>query len=282
MTEASSGEFLRTQHSVVFVKLGGSLITNKRRQSTPRLDVLKMLAGQLADALAAKPDLHILLGHGSGSFGHWEADQCQTRQGVHSPEQWRGFTRVSAAALTLNRLVIESFVEAGVPVLSLQPSAAVLAREGRIIDYNAGPIQRALAYGLVPLVFGDIAFDDVLGGTILSTEDIFVYLAQVLRPSQILLLGNAPGVLGPDRQTIATITPESLPAVQAHLRVSGYTDVTGGMADKVNQMVALVQRYPDIEVRIMSGYESGSLRRALVDPSAPYTGTLIHALSPVS
>jgi isopentenyl phosphate kinase len=34
----------------------------------------------------------------------------------------------------------------------------------------------------------------VLGGTILSTEDLFTYLAGLLHPEQILLAGNEPGV----------------------------------------------------------------------------------------
>ena len=116
-------------HPLIFVKLGGSLITDKRREATPRLDVIQRLAREVADARQAEPQLDVVFGHGSGSFGHWEASQYGTHDGVATAAEWYGFTRVSAAALQLNRLVVSSFVDAGVPMISLQPSASALARK---------------------------------------------------------------------------------------------------------------------------------------------------------
>ena len=258
-----------------FVKLGGSLITDKRREATARQRVLQRLASELSEALRADPDLRVLFGHGSGSFGHWEASQYGTRAGVKTPEAWYGFTRVSASALRLNRIVVDSFVSAGVPMISLQPSASAEARDGVITALELAPIRAALAHGLVPLVFGDVAFDIVRGGTILSTEDLFLHLAGDLRPAWIFLLGNAPGVLDGDGRVISQITPDSYPEVRAHLRRSGYTDVTGGMADKVAQMMSLVKRQSELRVRIFSGMTSGALRDALRDPAGFNRGTLI-------
>ena len=262
------------ENSPILVKLGGSLITDKGQRNTPRLGVLRQLASEMALAMRDNPSLRLVLGHGSGSYGHWEASQHHTRDGVATPDQWRGFARVSAAALELNRIVTAVFSEAGVPILSLQPSASYLARNGEITTSAVAPLLRALQHGLVPLVFGDVAFDDRLGGTILSTEDIFVHLAPRLHPSWILLLGNAPGVLDEKGGTIALITPESYPQVRACLGASADTDVTGGMADKVARMVGLVQQRGP-RVRIMGGTRPLCLRDVLRDPAAYPTGTLI-------
>lgn len=267
---------------LIFVKLGGSLITNKRHRRTSRRDLIQRLASELGQAIQTTPSLRIVLGHGSGSFGHWEASQTGTHSGIGTPEQWHGFAEVSAAALQLNRIVTDAFIEAGVPVLSLQPAASALVKHGQIIRFELDPLQRALRHGLIPLVFGDVAFDDDIGGTILSTEDIFAHLALTLRPAWILLLGNAPGVLDDKRETIPLITPETYPQVQKCLSASGYTDVTGGMADKVYQMVTLVQRIPNLQVRIMSGTQPGDFREALRDPEHHTSGTLIRATRPRS
>ncbi len=262
--------------AMVFVKLGGSLITDKRREATAREALLRRLAGEVRRAMEARPDLRLLLGHGSGSFGHWEAAKYGTQAGVRKAEEWRGFTRVGAAASRLNRLVVETFLGEGVPVLSLQPSSAAMAEDGRIVAYHIAPIERALEAGLVPLVFGDVAFDLQRGGTILSTEAIFVHLAQRLRPARILLLGNAPGVLDAERRLIPRITPQSLPRVEAWLRGSSGRDVTGGMADKVHRMVEVAAALPGLRIWIMSGREPGSLFRALTEPEHPQ-GTCITA-----
>ncbi|MBN1874855.1 MAG: isopentenyl phosphate kinase family protein [Anaerolineae bacterium] len=251
---------------LVFIKLGGSLITNKRKEATPRINTLCRLARELRVALDANPALKIVLGHGSGSFGHWEASKYGTRAGVQSPGGWYGFAEVSAAALRLNRIVIDTFLGARVPVLSLQPAASALTEDHRIIALSDTHIRLALDHGVIPLVFGDVAFDSVLGGTILSTEDLFFYLVERLHPSRVLLLGNAPGVLDDAQQVVPVITPGSFPTVKAFLQGSSYTDVTGGMAGKVETMVTLVQRMPGLCVWILTGRDPDNLRRALLEP----------------
>lgn len=266
-------------HELIFIKLGGSLITDKRRQAVARREVIQRLAREIGESAERNPHLRILLGHGSGSFGHWEANRYGTRDGVTEDKEWRGFARVSAAALRLNRLVTEIFTDEGVPVLSLQPSAAALAHEGSILRYETEPIKRALEHRLIPIVFGDVMFDTVRGGTILSTEDIFVYLAQVFKPSWIVLLGNTPGVLRGKGAVIPLITPELYAQVQAHLQGSAYTDVTGGMVNKVKQMLALTQRQPDVRIRIMSGHQAGLLTQTLRAPDQATEGTLITTMT---
>jgi hypothetical protein len=109
---------------LVFVKLGGSVITDKTRIETARPDVIARIACEVASARAEQPGLKLVLGHGSGSFGHVVARRFGTREGVHGADAWRGFAEVAAVAARLNRIVVDAFREAGVPVWSLQPSAS--------------------------------------------------------------------------------------------------------------------------------------------------------------
>jgi len=264
------------QSVVVFLKLGGSLITDKTHPYTTRSEVIARLASEVRQALDTPSDLRLLIGHGSGSFGHWAARPYGTRQGVHTPAQWRGYAEVGAAAARLNRIVTDTFLEAGVPVLSVQPSASAHCHDCTLEYLDTRPIRAALARGLVPLVHGDVAFDDVRGGTIISTEDIFLYLAGELRPSRILLLGEVTGVLNPDGTVIPHITPADLTALRETLAGSEGVDVTGGMADKVARMIELVQRYPETCVHILSGIGPGLLARVLLD-TALSVGTRIVA-----
>lgn len=256
----------------VFVKLGGSLITDKKRPQTPRPDVMGSLAAEVWQILDAAPDLALLLSHGSGSFGHWVGRRYGTRAGVRGREGWIGYAQVAAAAARLNRLVSDAFLKAGVPVLSLQPSASARCRDGRLVSLDVEPIRRALDERLVPLVYGDVAFDAIRGGTIISTEEILGYLAGILRPRRILLLGETDGVYGPEGSVVPLITPQNIRAMEESLGRSEGVDVTGGMLGKVQQMLNLVQEQPGLEVHIFSGVEPGLLSRALLDPErAPGT-----------
>ena len=92
---------------LVFLKLGGSLITEKGTPQTPRPTLIRDLIQAVAEARREQPQLSVLLGHGSGSFGHVPAKKYGTRHGVKTGDQWRGFAEVWYQASALNRLVIE-------------------------------------------------------------------------------------------------------------------------------------------------------------------------------
>ncbi|HFD39365.1 MAG TPA: isopentenyl phosphate kinase family protein [Anaerolineae bacterium] len=265
---------------LAFVKLGGSVITDKARPETARPAVIARLAEETAAALEARPDLRLLLGHGSGSFGHTVARRYGTRRGVRGADQWQGFVRVAAVAARLNRLVTDAFLAAGVPVWSLQPSASARCRDGRLRSLETAPVETALSRGLVPLLYGDVALDETLGGTILSTEQIFTYLAPRLRPARLILVGTVDGVFesdplrDPSARPVPCISAANWERVRGMLSGSHAADVTGGMRSKVEAMVDLVRRMPGLTVHLLSGERPGALRAALLEPEAA-GGTVI-------
>jgi isopentenyl phosphate kinase len=263
-------------NDLYFLKLGGSLITDKTKRETPRLDVMKRIAREIYQARNRRQDLKVVLGHGSGSFGHFMAKEYHTRRGVGSTEEWLGFAKVSATASRLNHLLIETMLDAGLPVVRVQPSASVRCKDGEIVAMNVTVIQDALKAGLVPIVYGDVAFDTIRGGTIISTEEILGFLAGVFSPSWLLLAGEVSGVLDHNRRAIPVITRDNLDQIQTVLGGSHGTDVTGGMKSKVHGMLDLVSRHPDLKIGIFSGLEEGSMLSALFDP-ARSVGTLIQA-----
>ena len=260
---------------LTFVKLGGSLITDKRVENSFRAEAAERVAAELRSALAQNRDLRLLVGHGSGSFGHVTAHRYGTRAGVHTADQWRGFAEVATDAAELNYLMARTLQMAGVPVWRMQPSASAISRDGALLQMALEPIRQALGHGLVPLVYGDVSLDEVRGGTIISTETIFFYLARHLPVSRILLLGEVEGVYDPSGQVIPKITPATLGEVESALGGSAGTDVTGGMETKVRDSVALVKAEPGVTIRIMSGAQPGLLEAALLDQAQP--GTLIRA-----
>jgi isopentenyl phosphate kinase len=262
---------------IVFVKLGGSLITEKNRPMTPRLEVIQRLGDEIMAAMTAAPGLQLLIGHGSGSFGHAVANQFQTQSGGKGQDYWRGFSEVWGAARELNQIVIHALIGAGLPVIAFPPSAGVITQDTHIRSWDISPIQAALSHNLVPVVFGDVIFDTVLGGTILSTEAIFHHLAGAIHPNQILLAGQDKGVYQDPHhpeKIIDQITPQTITTVLPALSSSQAVDVTGGMLSKVKLMISLIREHPSLRVRIFSGLEQGNLYQALTAENLPI-GTLI-------
>jgi isopentenyl phosphate kinase len=177
-------------------------------------------------------------------------------------------------------MVTDIFLEAGVPAVSIQPSASARCRGGELHALALHPVQDALQHGLVPLVYGDVALDDLWGSTIISTETIFVYLARLLLPQRILLVGEVTGVYtsDPHHDSQARLVPllqaSRIGETQSVLSGSHGVDVTGGMRTKVWGMVDLVRAMPALQVALLSGLEPGLLERALTDAHVN-PGTLI-------
>lgn len=259
--------------ALTLLKLGGSLLTDKTRDKATRPDVIARLAREIASADGALSG-RLILGHGSGSFGHTTAKRHGTRNGARTREEWRGFAEVSVAAQQLNRIVADALAEAGVPVFSVAPSASARCDDGMLAHMDLEPIAAALAHGLTPLVMGDVAFDSVRGGTIVSTEEVFAYIAGHMPVSRVLLAGETQGVYASmdDRRVIDEITPASWERISAGVGDSRGADVTGGMAGKVRDMLALTGAHPGLTVRIFSGLTDGVVARALAGEAV---GTLV-------
>jgi isopentenyl phosphate kinase len=266
---------LDSRTKLVFIKLGGSLITDKRNEKHFRAEIMQRLANEIAMSLHEDPSLRLLIGHGSGSFGHVTASKFGTIYGARTEEQWQGFAEVATVAAELNALVARALVNAQVPIWRLQPSASALCQNGKIVSMELGPVRAALEHHLVPLVYGDVSLDSVRGGTIISTETIFQYLAVHFPVQEIYLLGEVAGVLEAEGRVIPEITPATVNQYQTAIAGSTDTDVTGGMFSKVMDMLELTRSRENLTIRIFDGREPDLLFQTLIGTS--FQGTLIRS-----
>jgi len=267
---------------LVLLKLGGSLITDKNHPNTPRLEVINRLAGEIKEAISVRQDeLTIIIGHGSGSFGHPPAAKYKITEGAVGPESWRGLAEVSAAAARLNRIVVDCLLAAGVPAISFQPSASTRTRKNQLMYFETYAIKEVIKHGLIPVVYGDVTIDAVQGINIVSTEQLFDNLARELNPNRILLAGDLPGVFSGDPKTnsaaelIEDIDSSNWDEVKEMLAGSQAQDVTGGMFTKVRDMYHLTLAMPPMQAMVFSGEEPGNIKESLLGTVVDF-GTLIN------
>jgi len=262
---------------LTFLKLGGSLITDKDIPYSSRKKTIKRIGREILDFLDVQPDHHLLIGHGSGSFGHYAASKIGTIDGVHTPDEWLGFQSVWWAARQLNQIVCEIFVEIGLPIISLPASSALITKDRSISAWMIQPLEESVNHGLIPIIYGDVLFDHYLGGTIFSTEELFEGLTGHLHPARILLAGIDSGVyrdFPENMDLIDRISMQSFQEEVMNLQKSSATDVTGGMITKVMEMLTIVRQYQEIEIQIFSGENQTNIYKAL---SGEHIGTIISA-----
>ncbi|HEX9669793.1 MAG TPA: uridylate kinase, partial [Thermoanaerobaculia bacterium] len=114
---------------ITLLKLGGSLLTDKTRARAVRGEVIRRLAGEIVAAGAGGA---LLLGHGSGSFGHVAAARAGIGAGPVARERLAGVAETQAEAAELHRMVIAALREAGARPFSFVPGSFLVGRRGQV------------------------------------------------------------------------------------------------------------------------------------------------------
>lgn len=231
----------------LLVKWGGSLLTDKTGDEVARPEVIHRLARELAAARGdlAERGVGVILGHGSGSFGHVAAAKYRIHEGLTHPTQISGVAVTQRRARKLHELILDALEAAGVPTFSVAPSSAAVFDGGALASFETGPVTGALAAGLTPVVYGDVVVDRSRGAAICSTETAFRALADGLVTPPLcccLWLGETDGVYDADGATIPHISPDDGPEVLGAVGGAAGTDVTGGMAHRVAYAQELARR----------------------------------------
>lgn len=269
-------------HGPILLKLGGSLITDKGARERARADVLARIAAELAACREAWSRRGLIVGHGSGSYGHFAAAGTLLATRERSASSAAGLPAAAArtqdAAARLHRLVVAALLEAGLGPYSAAPSGWLTVRAGRAASLHLEPLEGALELEMVPVIYGDVVVDRELGMSIASTEDVFHMLVDALakrgrRPHRAVWLGETDGILDASGQTIVTVTPGNLEAVRAATGGSAGVDVTGGMRLRLETAWRLA--VAGVPSWIGDGRRPGVLAAALA--GAPAGGTAVLA-----
>ena len=217
--------------SRVVLKLGGSVVTEKDQPETVAAERLAALAADLAAF-----DGSLVVVHGGGSFGHYHASE-------HGVSRTMGSTDAAAArAITdamreLNDAVVGALADAGVPAVPVHPFSVAARDEDGSLTLPTAAVAGMLDEEFVPVLHGDVITHAGEGVTILSGDELVVALAESLAADRVGLCSAVPGVLDADGEVVSTV--ESFDAVADALGESDATDVTGGMATKVRELLGL-------------------------------------------
>jgi len=269
---------------VVLLKLGGSLITEKDRPDTARPELIARLAGEIARAWPGMKG-GLVLGHGSGSFGH-AAARALGLYGAGSSDIGRrppeavalGAPRVQARAAALHSIVMAALQGAELPVFSVSPGSASIAAATRIGFFHDEPFALALSRSLLPVTYGDVVLDRERGAVIFSTETVLVELAGALLRrgwpvARAIWLGETDGIYDADGRTVSRLSPSDAYELQKAVGGSAATDVTGGMAHRLDAVLSLARL--GIRSWIGDGRPADSLFKALVEKQVG--GTVVTA-----
>jgi len=248
---------------VILIKIGGSLITDKKREFWVRKGVLNRICREIGELVEGGHK--IVLGHGSGSFGHVPAKKYKMHLGFVSKQSGWGLVKTAAAARELNGIVVEALIKAGVGAVAVSPLSMMTAKNGELKSINVKSVEEILKWDLLPVVYGDVILDSERGCTIFSTEKALRYLGLGLKKrglviGKVIHVGRARGFLVKGK-VIPEITTNVFGKLKGEVFETNGVDVTGGMMHKVEEALVLAKK--GVESLIVGG-EKGNLTSAVL------------------
>ena len=248
------------------IKLGGSLITDKKKVKRPRKGVMERLATEMA---AAGEKLMVV--HGAGSYGHYLAKEGKLNEGFIGDWQLEYLSKVHRDMRELNLMVINAMIDAGMNPISIPPSSIAIYEAGNLSHFPTQLFEMYSGMGLTPLSFGDMVPDTKRLFAICSGDHIMRQLSGIEGVERAIFATDVDGIYDrPPNEKGAKLLDEVYPSKEVLTELM-YTDTTGGMAQKISDGFAISRK--GVEVIVINGLVEGRLEKAIKGENVP--GTII-------
>ncbi|NYZ73666.1 uridylate kinase, partial [Candidatus Micrarchaeota archaeon] len=171
-----------------------------------------------------------------GSFGHAVVIKHGLQDGVKNTEQKLGYADTHASCAELSSMVVRALIENGAPAISIPPAMVLTLKDKRISSFNTKVIDDYLQSGYLPVLYGDMVPDSILGGYPCSGDQIVAYLGK--GADIVVLATDVDGVLDDKGNVVPLVTSANFQEISKHLKHTE-NDVTGGMKGKLEELLAL-------------------------------------------
>jgi|TARA_B100001971_G_scaffold210217_1_gene235239 isopentenyl phosphate kinase len=231
---------------------------------------------RLAEEIKAAWPTPVVIVHGGGSFGHPMAKKYDITDGVTSDRQIHGFAKTHQAMVELNSIIVNAFLDTGLPAISVSPSSFIVTDDGRISKVDLEIMGKLVVQGVLPFIFGDAVLDRKKGFTILSGDQLAVRLAVSLKATKLIFGVDVDGIFTSNpklfhkARLIERLESEKVECF-ANIGKSLSTDVTGGMLGKISEARMAVRE--GIDVLFVNATEPNVILKAL--KGEPVTGTIL-------
>jgi isopentenyl phosphate kinase len=208
---------------MILIKLGGSIITNKKKPLSARRKTIDNILKQIR-----KIKEPIIIVHGGGSYGHY----WSVRYNMHTkPAKYdlKGVSVVKNSMIELNKIILDAAVKNRLNPYCLPPTDFMKGNSS--IKSKILAINDIAKSGLMPITFGDALWYGQKKSYILSGDVIMTALARILKPRLCMFVLNVDGVYSNMKlKKLIYDFKKEKPAI-----TTNKMDVTGGMTRKITE-----------------------------------------------
>ena len=224
---------MRLTDRTLVIKLGGSVVTDKKRSCKADRSSIHRIAIELA-----KRKEHLIILNGAGSFGHISVRRHGLDHGFRAQNR-KAFAKTKLQLLRLQEIIGSILCEHGIPVVPLNASSFMLARSGDLTRVDLTPIRALLRLRLVPLFGGDLIPDIEQGWSVISADQMASWIAPRVKASMVIYGTDVDGLyesdpaLSKEARLIQLLPYNQIATVATVAKGSRMPDVTHGMRGKL-------------------------------------------------
>lgn len=252
--------------NILVLKLGGSLLTDKSTPYKLKEDNLEAIASEIKECIDLELIKSLVLVHGVGSFGHPPVLEYKLHKGFKSKDQLISMSKTQQIVNVFRKTIATTFLEEGVPINLMHASSMVVGDKMVISDYTFESLKGFLSLGMIPLIGGDMMYDESMGFSVCSGDQIAVVLSRVLPTKQLIFATDVPGVFdkdpksGENAQLLNEININEIEQLLSKTNKTTKTDASGKMQGKLISLTSIKDRIQEgLEVAIFSMDEKGTL-----------------------
>ncbi|MEM0438260.1 MAG: isopentenyl phosphate kinase [Candidatus Micrarchaeia archaeon] len=250
----------------IVIKLGGSVITDKSRFKTPDLASIDALCALIGEFYAK--GMPFIVVHGAGSYAHIPSKEYGLADGYQDEDGKVNYAKVHSLCEELSTLVVNALIKYKVPAVSFHPATFVMQRSKSPARIDDSFIKEYLNAGFVPVTHGDVVLDRDTNSSIISGDGLMEFFGRHYA-KKLIFASDVDGLLTSvdgQGQLIPEVNRRNFRNVFEMVGGSNHTDVTGGMAGKIKNLMTL-----PVDTYIVNGRKPERIRSILEGRADIYT-----------
>jgi len=258
---------LSKKFSPIIIKLGGSILTHKKKSGFLRLVALKRITKEISEAFVLSPRPLIII-TGAGGVAHALAKRFNLAQDILSTKNIHGAIATHMAVKKVQNSTGQNLAYHGLKVKILQTHNFFIYTNNNLRLENLHIIKDYLINGITPILCGDLIHHPKKNLTVLSGDTIAMILAKALSANEVIFASDIDGIYQtppspnrPKQKPIPSFTTKKLKKFLADYASFTGNDVTGELIGKLRN---ILKKPPTTSVSIINGLKPQRIKSALM------------------
>jgi len=247
---------------MILIKIGGSIITDKKKQNSFKKNVMDMLSKEIY-----KSKEQVVIVHGAGSYGHIIAKKYKLNQGFSKDVQKLAFSKTQNMVQKLNSLVLESLNNNKINSVSIPAHSTIKFYDHKPKVFNYDIFKDFLKNGFTPVTYGDVVIDEKHMFSICSGDVLMEQLNKYFKPDKCVFIIDEDGLFtsNPKKNKDAELIKKTDIKGLENLKTSfdSHADVTGGMQGKIDTIRNISKK--NVDTYLVNGKIPKRLYQVLTD-----------------